>query len=78
MLDAAGSRGVDLQRATELSVAYTFFNFENPVLGGYTPDKVALRRAICCCGLRLTCIKSEHSAQDWYDVWYPDLAPSTP
>ena len=21
--------------------------------------------------------KSEHSAQDWYDVWYPDLAPSS-
>ncbi len=40
-------RGVGLQRATELGVAYTYFNMEDSVVGGYTPDKVALRRAIC-------------------------------
>lgn len=27
-------------------VAFTYFNMEDPVVGGYTPDKVALRRAI--------------------------------
>ncbi len=27
-------------------VAITYFNMEHPVVGGYTPDKVALRRAI--------------------------------
>jgi ABC-type transport system substrate-binding protein len=27
-------------------VAFTFFNMEDPIVGGYTPDKVALRRAI--------------------------------
>ena len=47
LLPALASRGVDLQRATELSVSYTMFNLEDPVLGGYTPEKVALRRAIC-------------------------------
>jgi ABC-type transport system substrate-binding protein len=47
LLPAYVGRGVDLQRATELGVAYTFFNMEDPVLGGYSPDKIALRRAIC-------------------------------
>ncbi|WP_397533479.1 ABC transporter substrate-binding protein [Roseateles sp.] len=27
-------------------VAFTYFNMEDPLVGGYTPDKVALRRAI--------------------------------
>lgn len=47
LLPDYAARGVDLQRATELAVTYTFFNMEDPVIGGYTPDKVALRRAIC-------------------------------
>ena len=25
---------------------WTYFNMEDPVVGGYTPDKIALRRAI--------------------------------
>jgi oligopeptide transport system substrate-binding protein len=41
------SRGVDLQRATELTVTFTYFNMEDAVVGGYTPDRIALRRAIC-------------------------------
>jgi ABC-type transport system substrate-binding protein len=28
------------------SLIYTYFNMEDPIVGGYTPDKVALRRAI--------------------------------
>jgi ABC-type transport system substrate-binding protein len=47
VLPEYAKRGVDLQRATELGVVYTYFNMEDPVVGGYTPDKVALRRAIC-------------------------------
>jgi ABC-type transport system substrate-binding protein len=47
LLPDYAKRGVDLQRATELAVAYTYFNMEDPVVGGYTPEKVALRRAIC-------------------------------
>jgi oligopeptide transport system substrate-binding protein len=41
------NRGVDLQRATELTVTFAYFNMEDPVVGGYTPDRIALRRAIC-------------------------------
>lgn len=38
--------GVVLGRGVQPSIAYTYFNMENPVVGGYTRDKVALRRAI--------------------------------
>ena len=38
-----GIRGYSMVRA---DAALTFFNMEDPVVGGYTPDKVALRRAI--------------------------------
>jgi oligopeptide transport system substrate-binding protein len=47
LLPQYAKRGVDLQRATELTVTYAYFNMEDPVVGGYTPEKVALRRAIC-------------------------------
>ena len=33
-------------RMLEPSLAFTYFNMDDPVVGGYTPDKVALRRAI--------------------------------
>jgi ABC-type transport system substrate-binding protein len=39
-------RGMQLHRYLRPDVAYTFFNLEDPLVGGYTPDKVALRRAI--------------------------------
>ena len=39
-------RGVRLQRALQPSMAMSFFQMEDPVVGGYTPQKVALRRAI--------------------------------
>jgi ABC-type transport system substrate-binding protein len=54
MIDAKGNllpefaaRGIRLERATELAVTFAFFNMEDPVVGGYTPEKIALRRAIC-------------------------------
>jgi oligopeptide transport system substrate-binding protein len=31
---------------TRPNVSFTYFNMEDPVVGGYTPEKVALRRAI--------------------------------
>jgi ABC-type transport system substrate-binding protein len=37
---------ISLFRANELDVTYTTFNFRDPIVGGYTPDKIALRRAI--------------------------------
>jgi ABC-type transport system substrate-binding protein len=39
-------RGVGLQREITPSISMFYFNLDNPVVGGYTPEKVALRRAI--------------------------------
>ena len=39
-------RGVHARRTLTASVTHTFFNFDDPQVGGYTPVKVALRRAI--------------------------------
>ena len=39
-------RGVQARSTLGADVAHTFFNFADPVVGGYTPDKVALRRAV--------------------------------
>jgi ABC-type transport system substrate-binding protein len=35
-----------MDRVSELDLAFFYFGMENPVVGGYTPEKVALRRAI--------------------------------
>jgi len=47
LLPAFATRGFRLERATELAVIFAYFNMEDPVVGGYTPDKIALRRAVC-------------------------------
>jgi ABC-type transport system substrate-binding protein len=39
-------RGVRMARVLGADVTYTVFNMKDPVVGGYTPDRVALRRAI--------------------------------
>jgi ABC-type transport system substrate-binding protein len=39
-------RGIQMQRQVNSDSAYVYFNMEDSVVGGYTPDKVALRRAI--------------------------------
>jgi len=39
-------RGIIHGRGVQPSVVYTYFNMEDPVVGGYTNDKIALRRAI--------------------------------
>ncbi len=39
-------RGVHAERALTASVAHTFINHDDELVGGYTPEKVALRRAI--------------------------------
>ncbi len=39
-------RGVQLRRTVLADTAFQYFNMEDPVVGGYTPEKVALRRAI--------------------------------
>jgi ABC-type transport system substrate-binding protein len=40
------SKGVRLYRDVLPAISYLYFNMEDPVAGGYTPDKIALRRAI--------------------------------
>jgi ABC-type transport system substrate-binding protein len=40
------ARGIMHGRGVQPSLVYTYFNMEDPVVGGYTPDKIALRRAI--------------------------------
>lgn len=39
-------RGMRLQAELEAAIAMSFFYMEHPLVGGYTPAKVALRRAI--------------------------------
>jgi len=39
-------RGIGMLRVPRADVAVTYFGMEHPVVGGTTPDKVALRRAI--------------------------------
>jgi ABC-type transport system substrate-binding protein len=37
---------ISMERVPSPDVTMTYFNMEDPIVGGYTPDKVALRRAI--------------------------------
>ncbi len=39
-------RGIRMEQWPALDLTYNFFNMKDPVVGGYTPEKVALRRAI--------------------------------
>jgi ABC-type transport system substrate-binding protein len=43
---ALARRGIVLHRQPEPSLAFFFFNMDDPVVGGYAPEKIALRRAI--------------------------------
>jgi oligopeptide transport system substrate-binding protein len=38
--------GVRLERGIQPAITYMYFNMEDPVVGGYTPSQIALRRAI--------------------------------
>jgi len=39
-------QGVYWTRVLETAFTYTYFNMDDPVVGGYTPEQIALRRAI--------------------------------
>lgn len=39
-------RGIHMLRYARADVSISYFNMEDPMVGGYTPEKVALRRAI--------------------------------
>jgi ABC-type transport system substrate-binding protein len=43
---ALQQRGISLSLFTPLQTYYMWMNMEDPVIGGYTPEKIALRRAI--------------------------------
>ncbi|MGZ5079004.1 MAG: ABC transporter substrate-binding protein [Usitatibacter sp.] len=39
-------RGIRLERNPGMELTYSYFAMKDPVVGGYTPEKIALRRAI--------------------------------
>jgi len=46
LLPNLAKQGIQGYRMVRAEVAYTYLNMDDPVVGGYTPDKIALRRAI--------------------------------
>ncbi|MFO1282745.1 MAG: ABC transporter substrate-binding protein [Burkholderiales bacterium] len=58
------SKGVTLHRAVQPALAYTYFNMDDPVVGGFAPEKVALRRAI----------SMGFNTPDLIRVWWQDQA----
>jgi len=56
-------RGITLHRQLEPSLTYTFFNMDDAVVGGYTPEKIALRRAIALAYDRASAIRMLRSGQ---------------
>jgi ABC-type transport system substrate-binding protein len=39
-------RGIRMKQVPALDLTYAYWNMKDPIVGGYTPDKVALRRAM--------------------------------
>jgi ABC-type transport system substrate-binding protein len=39
-------RGIQMRQVPALDLTYAYFNMDDPDIGGYTPERVALRRAI--------------------------------
>ncbi len=39
-------QGITMTRYPRADISFSYFNMEDPVVGGYTPEKIALRRAI--------------------------------
>ena len=46
LLPGYADRDVTLHSIVQNALSYTYFNMDDPVVGGYTPDRIALRRAI--------------------------------
>ena len=57
-------QGVRLARAMQPALSYCYFNMDDPVVGGYTQERIALRRAIVM-GL---------NTPDLINVWYQGQA----
>jgi ABC-type transport system substrate-binding protein len=56
-------RGITLYRQFEPAFTYTFFNMDDAVVGGYTPEKIALRRAVTLGHDRASIIRNLRSGQ---------------
>jgi oligopeptide transport system substrate-binding protein len=56
--------GVRLARTMQPSLAYCYFNMDDAIVGGYTPEKIALRRAIVMA----------YNVPDLVNVWYQGQA----
>jgi ABC-type transport system substrate-binding protein len=46
LLPALANAGVTREKIVQPALAYTYFNMQDPVVGGYEPARIALRRAI--------------------------------
>ncbi len=46
LLPQIAEQGIKLYRAVDPEITYTAFNFRDPVVGGFSKEKIALRRAI--------------------------------
>jgi len=46
LLPDLAKRGVQLYQTTDLDITYNAFNFRDPLLGGFSKEKLALRRAL--------------------------------
>jgi oligopeptide transport system substrate-binding protein len=46
LLPELAARGIGLDRSLDAEIQYTFLNPRDPVIGGHTPARIALRRAI--------------------------------
>ena len=46
LLPRWSEQGIRLYKAIDPEITYTFFNFRDPVVGGFAPEKLALRRAL--------------------------------
>ena len=56
-------RGIALHHQIEPALTYTFFNMDDAVVGGFAPEKIALRRAIALGYDRTTDIRTLRSGQ---------------
>jgi oligopeptide transport system substrate-binding protein len=46
LLPEFANQGITLHRVTQPALSFTYFNMDDPQVGGYTPERIALRRAI--------------------------------
>ncbi|MFI4888314.1 MAG: ABC transporter substrate-binding protein [Burkholderiales bacterium] len=46
LLPQYAKQGVTLHTIVQNSLSYTYFSMDDPVVGGYTPERIALRRAV--------------------------------